>query len=358
MSGNSSKFAMTNLLTGTGNEYKACLHTHSTVSDGRFSPEELKAIYKKAGYSIVAFTDHELLRRHDGLADDSFLPLAGVEVALWSHKHEQTPRPPVIDRVHMNLIAVKPGLDAQPWLDAQQCARYAERNDNSRRPRWSFTAEEVAVARLEKHIGEHPDKSRYFDAETVRALAQEASDAGFLVALNHPVWSHLSLADADAFEGLWAVEVYNRDSELKRYGERDDFYDALLRGGRNPGLCCLATDDAHQQKHLCHGWVVIRAPRLDLPSVANALKMGHFYASTGPSLQKAQLENGVVQANTSPCATIRIIDAQGVVGMQTASGNGQSDWEFTLDREPHGYIRLVAEDVHGAKAWTMAQALG
>ncbi|MBQ7188773.1 MAG: hypothetical protein IJR99_05080 [Kiritimatiellae bacterium] len=347
-----------NLLPGCGNEYKACLHTHTTVSDGDYSPAEIKKIYRKAGYSVVAFTDHELLRRHDDLADDSFLPLAGHEVALWSHKYDRgEPKP--YDRVHLNLIATRPGLDAQPWLDARQCARYAKRDDGSYTPRKpeKCTDAEVAAARLEKHVREHPDKSRYFDAETVRALVREAREAGFLVALNHPVWSYLSLADADDFEGLWAVEVYNRNSELAPPydSERDDFYDALLRGGRNPGVCCLATDDAHTKGHLFHGWVVIRAPQLDLPSIAAALEKGCFYSSTGPTLQSARLEGNVVRAETSPCKTVRIIDAQGVVGMQTASVDEQSDWEFKLGREPHGYVRMVAEALHGTKAWTMAR---
>ena len=213
--------------------------------------------------------------------------------------------------------------------------------------------EEIAAARQEKHIGDHPDKSRYFDAETVRALVCEANMAGFLVALNHPVWSHLSLADVDAFENLWAVEVYNQDSALDpRYGEHDDFYDALLRGGRNPGLRCLATDDAHGDAHIGHGWVVIRAPRLDVPSIVDALRNGHFYSSTGPTLHAATIEDGALHAKTSPCTSIRLIDAQGVARSQSASGDGQCDWAFQLDHNPHGFVRLVAEDGQGKKAWT------
>ena len=100
---------------------------------------------------------------------------------------------------------------------------------------------------------------------------------------------------------------------------------------------------------------MIRAPHLDLPSIAAALEKGYFYASTGPTLQSARLEGNVVRAETSPCTTVRIIDAQGVVGSQMASVNEQSDWEFMLDREPHGYVRMVAEALHGTKAWTMAR---
>ena len=47
------------LLTPGVNAYKANLHCHTTMSDGRLTPEEIKAHYQAHGYSIVAFTDHE-----------------------------------------------------------------------------------------------------------------------------------------------------------------------------------------------------------------------------------------------------------------------------------------------------------
>ena len=101
----------------TSHLYKACLHTHSTISDGNFTPEEIKRQYKALGYSVVAFTDHEVLRRHDELADDSFLPLAGLENALWSHRFDRgEPKPH--DRVHLNLLATRPDVVAQPCLSA------------------------------------------------------------------------------------------------------------------------------------------------------------------------------------------------------------------------------------------------
>ena len=41
------------LLKNVGNFYKANLHVHTTVSDGDFSPEEVKQMYMDKGYSIV-----------------------------------------------------------------------------------------------------------------------------------------------------------------------------------------------------------------------------------------------------------------------------------------------------------------
>ena len=38
--------------------FKGNLHTHTTVSDGSKSPDEVAAIYRAAGYDFLAFTDH------------------------------------------------------------------------------------------------------------------------------------------------------------------------------------------------------------------------------------------------------------------------------------------------------------
>ena len=46
------------LLPEQGKFYRANLHCHTTVSDGKTTPEETKQFYKDEGYSIIAFTDH------------------------------------------------------------------------------------------------------------------------------------------------------------------------------------------------------------------------------------------------------------------------------------------------------------
>lgn len=39
-------------------QYKANFHTHTTMSDGYFSPQKVVDMYKEHGYSILALTDH------------------------------------------------------------------------------------------------------------------------------------------------------------------------------------------------------------------------------------------------------------------------------------------------------------
>ncbi len=38
--------------------YKGNLHTHSTNSDGRLSPEEVIRLYREEDYDFLALTDH------------------------------------------------------------------------------------------------------------------------------------------------------------------------------------------------------------------------------------------------------------------------------------------------------------
>ena len=73
------------LLPPEGNWYKANLHCHTSVSDGCFSPERVKEEYKKRGYSIVAYTDHQLMVNHSYLADEDFLAQDSLHAHRFRH---------------------------------------------------------------------------------------------------------------------------------------------------------------------------------------------------------------------------------------------------------------------------------
>jgi hypothetical protein len=44
---------------------KGCLHTHSTCSDGKLSPQEVANAYEAKGYDFIAFTDHDYLLKQN-----------------------------------------------------------------------------------------------------------------------------------------------------------------------------------------------------------------------------------------------------------------------------------------------------
>ena len=94
--------------------YKTNLHAHTTVSDGKLTPEELRDAYKAKGYSILAITDHSVMVQHQELNQEDFLLLTGVEIDM-----EETDNPVNIrDRkLHMCLISKDPMRQWVPFHD-------------------------------------------------------------------------------------------------------------------------------------------------------------------------------------------------------------------------------------------------
>ena len=99
------------LIPETGKFYKANLHCHSTVSDGKLSPAELKKIYMEKGYSIIAYTDHDVMLPHFELQEENFLPLTGFEMEFneWG-KNDFS----VTKTAHLCFIALSPEQRKQP----------------------------------------------------------------------------------------------------------------------------------------------------------------------------------------------------------------------------------------------------
>ena len=66
------------LLPEEGSFYKANLHCHTTNSDGKWTPEQVKKAYRERGYSIVAFTDHNRYAFHKDLCDEDFFGIGST----------------------------------------------------------------------------------------------------------------------------------------------------------------------------------------------------------------------------------------------------------------------------------------
>ena len=62
-------------------QYRANLHSHTNLSDGTLTPEQMVQAYQEKGYSILAITDHEAPYDHTALSTADFQPqfTAGAE---------------------------------------------------------------------------------------------------------------------------------------------------------------------------------------------------------------------------------------------------------------------------------------
>lgn len=258
------------LLPETGNFYKANLHCHTTISDGKFTPEEVKKTYQAHGYSIIAYTDHNLLVPHNDLRDESFLPLTSVELDV---RNQAEPWCKTASTCHLCFIApvANPTRTIGWHREKYVNAKYAHNR---------------ALAIFDEN---EPDYERVYTAEGINDLIARGREAGFFVTYNHPVWSVEGADKYLTYHGMHAMEIYNNSSWHLGCDEHNPrVYDDMLQHGER--IFAVATDDNHSSKDECGGFTVIKAEALEYSAVMDALFAGSFYASTGPEIRALWLE--------------------------------------------------------------------
>ena len=171
----------------SGKAYKANLHCHTTVSDGRYTPEETKKMYMEQGYSIVAFTDHNVLLDHSDLCKDSFLALNGYELDVSepgkAFNFTRTAHMCFIAKKQDNLTQVCYNKDKYIWGNARNYI-----------PQLKF---------------DRDDYERVYSHEGVSDMIKKGREGGFFVTYNHPTWSVESYPEYSGYEGMDAMEIFN-----------------------------------------------------------------------------------------------------------------------------------------------------
>jgi len=279
------------LLPENGQFYKANLHCHSTVSDGRLTPEEIKKHYVEHGYAVVAYTDHDIMIPHDELADENFLPLHGYEMEInapWGGDFS------LIKTCHMCLIALEPdNLKQVCWHRGD----YLFGNTPKYRELAQFDEEE-------------PDYVRSYTSECISDMMKRGREQGFFVTYNHPIWSMETRDQYINYQNMHAMEICNYGCMVVGY---DDYvptiYDEMLRSGKR--IYCIATDDNHNvngvtgpQSDSFGGFTMIKAEKLDYRTITRALENGHFYASQGPQIKSLWYEDGQLHIECEPVKSI------------------------------------------------------
>ncbi len=275
------------ILSENGNDYKANLHCHSTVSDGRQTVEELKKDFMEKGYSIIAFTDHDVFIRHNDLSDENFLALNGYEVEFYGWTPDNEDDFSLIKAPHFNVIALDPDIEMQQCFHR---TRYFI--GNGVQSKWNVKFDESK-----------PDYVRAYDPENINFLLKSCRDAGFYTIYNHPVWSLENILDYKNYTEIDGFEIMNGSSHIEGFGDFNfQGFDDLLRMGRK--ISCVAGDDNHGVNGNGIAWTVIRADNLDYKSVAKSIKEGNMYASNGPEIKELYEEDGKIYAKTSDAAKI------------------------------------------------------
>ncbi len=322
------------ILIGGKKQFKANLHSHSNLSDGAFSPEELKKIYKERAYSILAITDHDYPCDHSELNDDDFLMLTGYEATIRvdpDNKYDI-----YAPEIHINLFAGEP--DNVTLIDyAPHHCKYLLKN-----PEYFKSIPKADTG-----------KPRIYGADYVNEFVKTANEVGYICSLNHPSWSLEEDETVYKYRGFFSMEIANYIS--REYNAA--LYEKLLKRGRR--IFCHGGDDNHNREALDSrysdsfgAFTVIEADSLDYASVFSALENGNFYASRGPVIHELRIEVDKAFIKTSPCDNIWMHYGAKHKGLvYDESGEGITEAVFEIPKDAP-FVRFSAWDKNGKSADT------
>ena len=259
---------MIDLLKSNGKFYKANLHCHTVVSDGKMTPEQVKDYYKKNGYSIVAYTDHNKFVSHDDLKDDNFLPIAGFEADF--HILTKDGVPSRLRTCHLNFFAKNP----------------------------------LTAVQLPEPLIYH--------LSLINKYIKDMTDNGWICMLNHPTWSLQPTDEVVAIDNITAMEVYNHGCQvLSNNGDSQGYYFSYLASSKK--AFAVATDDNHcgllddglpdKDDDACGGYIQISMPELSYDNFIDAFINGRFYASTGVEIKELYIDEDADELVIS-CSTV------------------------------------------------------
>ena len=311
------------LLPRDGQFYKGNLHSHSTLSDGAFTPEELKERYKAAGYSVFAYTEHGVYHDLRRLDDADFITLPSYEANII-RDYVRTPFPALVkgpstkmqaEVVHLNMFAIDPEkTTCEPNID---------------------------------------DIKDHASLENVNELIRRAKNAGFFVSYNHPHWSLDTGAIYNNLEGLDAIELINGGSHRS---SAMDFVPHVMRemAWNGKRLVAVAGDDNHQARHFFQSWTMFKAPELSHKAIIEALQKGNCYTSMGPEIKELYVEDGVVHIKTSEAQGIHMATAgrrKPSCVVPIGGDERVTEAEFAL-AEDDVFFHIIVKDMYGRPAAT------
>lgn len=330
------------LLPNEGEFYKANLHTHTNRSDGAQTPQKVKEVYKDLGYSVVAYTDHDIFLDSQYLTDDTFVALNGVEYSSPLGDHDKPPK----QRRFCHFCAIQ--KDKTNLVDPlYHRTKYFNK----------FTSEEDKKKIVFDENA--PDFEREYSADCINKMMKKCKEAGFFVTYNHPGGSLERYPDYIQYKYMDAMEIYNGCSIMS--GQTDynprEYEDFLMTGRR---LLCVGGDDSHLKYmdspvHTDAGraFTMIKAKELTYESIIDSLTKGHFYASEGPEIYELYYEDGKVHIKTSDCDRITL----SMCGRKNRSvkdeGNGLNEAIFEVFDDDI-YIRFTVCDKYRKTASTIA----
>lgn len=274
--------------------YKANFHTHTTMSDGKKTPEECIAPYRGLGYDILALTDHRKVTRV-APAPEGILMMPGIELDF------------MLPTQAVHLIGL--GM-----------------------------TDEIAAD---------------FDP---KGTPQQAIDSicsrGGRAILAHPAWSLNAPEYMASLQRVTAAEVWNSVSTIPYNAMRPDSSSLLdVTSSLGRLLPLVASDDTHfYGSDVAQGYTMVQAEELTVPAVLRALDAGRFYASQGPEIHQIEWDENTVRIACSSAETIIFYSARPWVNKRSFCGHDLTKAEYAIQPGDR-FVRCQIIDQNGKSAW-------
>ncbi len=320
-------------------QYKANLHCHSVLSDGKRTPRQLKDMYKEHGYAILAITDHERPHVHQELSDAHFLMITGYEAYI--RPDAKCRFDAYASEVHLNLFAREPQNATMICMN-ECCCKYLLRDN--------------ALCEITARAGS--ERPREFTREYINEFIRTAAQNGYLVAYNHPYWSMEGFADIMPLEGLLSMEMCNYSSYVTNGLEHNGaLYDMLLAAGKR--IFCHGSDDNHNVYPVGHpdcdsfgAFTMIMPAEFTYDSVIAAMEGGAMYASMGPIIRSIAVDSGKLYVECSEAAHVyAYFGSKNPKWKHADEGEALTHAAFDIDPKAR-YLRVSVCDAQGRWADT------
>lgn len=275
--------------------YKVNLHAHTSNSDGKLSPKEVAAAYKRDGYDAIAITDH------------------------WKYHGE----------ANLENLYIISGCEYNVG-----------------------TADTIAGVSHIVGIGMKQEPVFQSDRSTPQGVVHAIHACGGIAILAHPAWS-LNIPERSIKSLNYdATEIYNAVSNVNQSCRPYSgyFVDVLANYGITYPL--LATDDAHYYGGLDNSkaYIMVKANELSTNALIEAIKNRDFYATQGPEVHMRRVGNKFV-VDCSPCSIISFMSNSAWSDKRITRGENLTHAEYT-PAEFEKWIRVEVTDKDGLMAWT------
>ena len=274
---------------------KLGLHIHTTLSDGKYAPEETAKIYREAGYDAIALTDH------------------------WHYGGEQEIGGlPIISGCEYNVGFVDCNEGVYHIL-----ALFCKREPSN----------------IEKN-------------DPPQEIIDKIHAAGGLAVLAHPAWSLNTPEMMKALRGIDATEIYNAVSGCNYSRRADSSLIVDMLGMQGYFYPLLATDDCHYyiDGDCTNAYIMVESDSVEREALIRAIREERFYATQGPEIHLSRVGD-VVRVDCSEVREI-VFMSNACFSHRTFVGEALTSAEYT-PRYPHEtYIRAYVVDKDGKCAWS------